>query len=292
MSSAAASGPADSGPAASDPAGPGPAGPNPAGRDPARPDPDSRGPQTAALDLLAEVAGVFERIHATLQPLAQSFADLTDAAAAPGREDLAALRPLIHQVLGRHSGMFAGAGVITAPGLLAAAPYWLEWWFPRPGGTPQPLRVNLDPAAPDFFDYTAADWYVTPQRTMAPHIAGPYVDHACTGQYAVTIALPVVTQGRPVGVAAADVLVSSLEPLVTPALRALPGPSALVNAAGRVIVSGSPDLAPGMRLAFAAGSAVSLPARSVVDTETDTDHETGGDLRRLPFTWQLVTLDS
>jgi hypothetical protein len=52
------------------------------------------------------------------------------------------------------------------------------------------LRVNLDPAAPDFYDYTTADWYATTLRTLEPRMSGPYVDYACTSQYA-------VTDGRP-----------------------------------------------------------------------------------------------
>jgi hypothetical protein len=106
--------------------------------------------------------------------------------------------------------------------------------------------VNLDPAAPDFYDYTTTAWY----GTDAPRLSGPYVDYACTNQYAITMSLPVHGPGGFLGVAAADVLVSSLERRVAPALGALGRPVALTNAHGRVIASSEPAVAPGRRLAL------------------------------------------
>jgi hypothetical protein len=134
--------------------------------------------------------------------------------------------------------------VVTAPGLLADAPRWLEWWW---GAGPERLRVNLDPAAPDFYDYTTTEWYTA----SAPCLAGPYVDFACTNEYAITMSVPVVG----FGVAAADILVASLERRVLPALVALDRPVALTNAAGRVIASNTPELTPGLRVDVGDGRA-------------------------------------
>ena len=197
-------------------------------------------------DLLAAVTAEFDRVFAALRPLADEY--VTIAARHPSRDRLAALRPAIGTILQRHRGLVAGAGVIVAPDLLSDSRYWLEWWWTRADGEPEALRVNLDPAAPDFFDYTTADWYATPERTGAEHVAGPYVDYACTNEYALTVAVPAVLDGTMVGVAAADVLVSSFEQRVLPALRALPRPMALANAAGRVVAANSPHLAPGLRV--------------------------------------------
>jgi len=131
---------------------------------------------------------------------------------------------------------------------MAESRYWLEWWWTRTSGGPEALRVNLDPAAPDFFDYTGADWYLTPMRNSARHVAGPYVDYACTNEYALTVAVPVTVHDRFAGVAAADVLVSSLERQLLPALRTLSEPAVLLNSGGRVIASSSPQFASGMRV--------------------------------------------
>jgi hypothetical protein len=153
-------------------------------------------------------------------------------------------------MLSAHRGLVTGAGVVAAPEVLADAPRHLEWWWTGVRGAPEALRVNLDPAAPDFYDYTKNDWYATPLQTRQPRMAGPYVDYACTNEYAITLSVPVAASGGMVGVAAADVLVSNLEPRVLPALAALGRPCALTSADGRVIASTSERLVPGERVAL------------------------------------------
>jgi hypothetical protein len=85
-------------------------------------------------------------------------------------------------------------------------------------------------------------------RNSARHVAGPYVDYACTNEYALTVAAPVTIHDRFAGVAAADVLVSSLERQLLPALRTLSEPAVLLNSGGRVIASSSPQYASGMHV--------------------------------------------
>ena len=195
--------------------------------------------------VLATVAEEFDRIYAELVPIGARFATLTDRYDRITREQLATLRPMLFAMLATHRELVAGTGVFTVPGLLADADHWLEWWWTRPSGSPEALRVNLDPAAPDFFDYTTADWYATPLATSQRHVAGPYVDYACTNQYALTVALPIGARRGLVGIAAADVLITRLEERVLPTLRNLQHPAVLVNSRGRVVVSSSPDYAPG-----------------------------------------------
>ena len=201
----------------------------------------------AERDLLAAVEATVDGIFAALEPLARSYRQSV-AERGPDlvREDLAALRPHIFELLERHTGLVAGAGVITAPGTLADSRYWMEWWWTRASGAPEALRVNLDPSAPDFFDYPTAEWYAVPEQTRARHVAGPYVDYACTNEYALTVVVPVHLGDQLIGITAADLPVARLEAQVLPALLALPRPMALVNAAGRVVASGSPQLFPGM----------------------------------------------
>jgi hypothetical protein len=193
----------------------------------------------------------------------------------PGRDDLASLRPRIFELLATHRGLVAGAGVITTPDLLRDAPRWLEWWWTTASGTPEALRVNLDPSAPDFYDYTTADWYATPERTRARRVAGPYVDYACTNEYAITLSTPVSSGERVLGMAAADVLVSSLERQVLPVLASIGRPVALASADRRVIASNSPHWAPGLRVT--GGDAQAAPP--------------GRDLAHPLRSWLLVDLD-
>jgi hypothetical protein len=206
---------------------------------------------------LGRVEAEIGRLFGVLEGLSGRLAELAgDAADGPfRRDDLAALRPVIFGILSAHRELATGAGVITAPGVLADAPLWLEWWWTTPGGTPEELRVNLNPAAPDFYDYTTAEWYTAPLRTGSPQAVGPYVDHFCTGEYTITLSVPVRAAGRFLGVAAADVLVSSLERQVLPALLAGGRPSALTSADGRIIAATSAGLAPGLRVPAAAAAA-------------------------------------
>jgi hypothetical protein len=189
-------------------------------------------------DVMDELAAVFD----ALDSLGVAFARLAATTAPLARDDVATLRPAILALLAAHPGLVTGAGIVTAPGLLVDAPHWLEWWWTSGRAGPEPLRVNLDPDAPDFYDYTTTDWFAATEACMV----GPYVDHACTNEYAVTLSSPVAG----VGVAAADVLVASIERRVLPALTALDRPAALTNADGRIIASNAAPLAPGLRVAL------------------------------------------
>jgi hypothetical protein len=221
--------------------------------------------------VLGPLVDELEQVFGDLDSLADRFRSLCRGGAR-GREDLAPLRPAIFEILQGHRGLVAGAGIITAPDLLRDAPRWLEWWWTNVSGSPESLRINLDPSAPDFFDYTTADWYATPLRSMTRRVAGPYVDYACTNEYAVTLSTPVPDGDELLGVAAADVLVSSLETRVLPALTDFDQPVVLANADGRVIASNSPRWAPGMRVAVdgtAASPDPGSPLRSWVLVEVD-----------------------
>jgi DNA-binding FadR family transcriptional regulator len=214
--------------------------------------------QNAATPGLAAVGESLELLFGVLEGLAAALARLAAAqGGAPRRDDLAALRPAIFEALAAHRDLAAGAGVITAPDVLADAPLWLEWWWTTPAGTAEQLVVNLDPAAPDFYDYTTAAWYRSAKRDGRPQATGPYVDYFCTGEYTITLSVPVLLDGRFLGVAAADVLAGSLEKLVMPGLLARGGPVALASQDGRLIAATSADVPPDLRVP--AGS-VALPS--------------------------------
>lgn len=200
-----------------------------------------------ASDHLGSVFGDLEHVFDALATLADRTVTLAHQSKLR-RGDLTALRPLITDILTAHSALICGVGVITLPGLLADAPRWLEWWWTASTGAPEALRVNLDPSAPDFYDYTAAEWFAPHEAAGTRRVTGPYVDHACTGEYTLTLSTPIVSPSGPLGVAAADILISSLESKVMPALIAFSDPVALCNADGRVLASTSPGCPAGLRL--------------------------------------------
>lgn len=236
-------------------------------------EPDVDGPKTGHMgkssarqpEVLAEVTADVEGIFAELARLAGAFGGLGDGGGGTlAVDDLAELRPTIFSILDAGKGLVSGAGVVVAPGLLADRDRWLEWWSLTTASTrPEPLRVNLDPDAPDFYDYTTADWFATPRTTLAPHLAGPFVDYDCTNTYALTLSTPILRDREFLGVAAADVLVASLERHIVPRLADLDRPVALTTAAGRVIASNDPELVAGQRLPTADVPASAKPADPV-----------------------------
>lgn len=208
--------------------------------------------------VLGQITHELENLLALLGPIASGFERLA-ALQQPGREDLIDLRGAIADVISR-PGPVSGAGVIVSPGILADAPYWMEWWWATPKGDPEALRLNLEPSAPDFFDYTTAEWYVRPEQSGTSYIAGPYVDYSCRNDYALTLSQPVHAGGRFVGVAALDIAVTRFEHWLLPLLSRLDGPATLVNAVGRVIMSTSPTAWPGQRASESTGAPLTNPS--------------------------------
>ncbi|MEV0968577.1 cache domain-containing protein [Microtetraspora glauca] len=205
----------------------------------APPDPTPAGATAAAVTCaLARVRDTAEEIFAALDDIRAATRGRARAVRRGGRRlvsaDLAALRPLL---FGRLGAVIAGIGFIAAPGLLADAPWYLEWWQENPTGTPVQLLRDLDPSSSAFYDYTHWDWYAGPESGADRTICGPYVDYLCTDEYSLTLSVPVTLDGVFLGVAAADVFVRRFEAAVVPALRDVPVPAFLVNAQGRVVAS-------------------------------------------------------
>jgi hypothetical protein len=142
----------------------------------------------------------------------------------------------------------AGAGLVIAPGVLADAPYWLEWWTSDPDAAviePRRLAAETDPRAVGFRDYTQLPWYAEPLASGRRHVTGPYVDYLCTDQHTLTLTSPVWRGGEFAGVVGVDLLVRSLEERFFAALAGVPGRCVVINSMGRVVTATDPDLVTG-----------------------------------------------
>lgn len=207
---------------------------------------------TGADHVLDDLDAELGRVFGALGDLADEYVEVVRGVQGSGDavriRDLAVLRPTIFAILDSHPGTIVGAGVITAADLLDDTTRWLEWWWPRTGTPPEQLRVNLDPSAPDFYDYTSEDWYTYPERTREIGIAGPFVDHVCTGEYSATLTVPALDGDDFLGVVAADILVSSIERRLLPGLLRIDRPLVVATAAGRIVVSTDPSWSPGLLL--------------------------------------------
>jgi hypothetical protein len=212
---------------------------------------------TAQPGFLAAVTGQIVSVLGSVTELGAAMTALSAAAGATPlrRADLAELRPLVAEVLRRHDGLIAGTGVVLAPGVLADADRWIEWWWAGEGGGISQLEVDLDPASAEFYDYTTTEWYREPARTGRRWVTGPYVDYICTHKYTFTLSAPVLDARRFLGVAGADILAGQVERLVLPGLASLGRPAVLTSGHGRVIASNSASIPPGVVLARQEGSA-------------------------------------
>jgi cache domain-containing protein len=209
----------------------------------------SPGPAAAGQHFLAGITDMIEQVLGSVAGVGEAMAAVAPAARAAGRPpcrtDLAAVRPLVADLLDRHRGFAAGAGVVLAPDVLADAPRCIDWWWADQGAGPGQLEVDLDPESAEFYDYTTTEWYREPARTGRRCVAGPYVDYICTHKYTFTLSVPVLDGGRFLGVAGADILAGEVERMALPGLSRLGGSAVLVSGNGRVIASTTAALLPG-----------------------------------------------
>lgn len=197
-------------------------------------------------DPVAEVAGFFEEILAEVAGWVPVLAGLFAAPMSPPGARLvnATTQPLAAGLVKRGQWPVVGAGFVAAEHAVADAAWHMAWWQ---GEAMERLVLPALASASDA--YMRREWFTKPMKTGLPHITGPYVDFLCTDEYTMTMTVPVTAGGRRVGVAGADVFVESLEPLLLPALNHLHPAAALVNHAGRVVVSADAQLAAGTLLA-------------------------------------------
>ena len=101
-------------------------------------------------------------------------------------------------------------------------------------------QIKFTLTDPDYYDYERAEWYTTPRDTGERWIAGPFVDHSGTNEHILTLTLPVVRDGRFLGVAGADLAVGAIEAIAGAALAAIDADAAVLNHRGRVIATNTP----------------------------------------------------
>ncbi|HEV7626942.1 MAG TPA: cache domain-containing protein, partial [Streptomyces sp.] len=180
------------------------------------------GNASASADVAAVVRDTLECVFDAVAETRTDTAALLTSLSPEGRRattaDLAALRRGLHARLSK-PGLISGAGFVAAPGLLADAPAWLEWWQRGPGGDVRPLLLDLDPEHSAYSDYTHWEWFALARDTGQRAVAGPYVDYLCSDEYSLTLSVPVYVGERFAGVAAADVYLPDFEAAVMPVLQ-------------------------------------------------------------------------
>ncbi|MGH1548636.1 cache domain-containing protein [Leifsonia poae] len=217
-------------------------------------------PPVDAEAVAERVAELFDGIHSLLASWRTSILEVV---AGEGATDPAALDErvggLVLPELASADPLLIGAGFIAAPETTRTGDLHFAWWLgalddnPVFGATSGPSRLDLASRAYAEYlrDFPSLEWYRVPSSTHRTHITGPYVDHLCACDYIVTMTSPVERDGAVLGVVGVDVYVKRLERELLPVLLATGEPIALVNASGRVLLSGDP--------AVVVGSVVPVP---------------------------------
>ncbi|WP_308466032.1 cache domain-containing protein [Rathayibacter soli] len=221
----------------------------------------------------ASTAAVFDGVFATLAAWRTELVPVLTAS-----ESLTVIdehvAELVLPALVVDDPLLIGAGFIAAPFDDDAADVrgpgfdrhsaHFAWWLgpldagPIFGSTTMPTRLDLSTRGyADYLrDVRTLEWYRVPAATGERHVTGPYVDHLCTCDYILTVTMPVEVAGRFAGVVGVDIAVRRLERELLPLYLASATPLALVNGAGRVVLS--------TEQATPAGTLVALPATAGV----------------------------
>jgi hypothetical protein len=210
-----------------------------------------------AADSAAEIAHAVDGVFATLDDLGAQLADAWSCTVArSGRydsSDLAALQTAVFGALDARP-TFDSAGFVLAEGTLADRTRHLDWWHRTEDGDYEFLLLNLDPSAPDCYDYYAMEWFVAAVKHRTRAVSGPLIDLPCADVSIMTFSTPIVAGEELLGIAGADVAVARFEEQIVPPLRALADQAVLVNHQRRVIASNDSTFSTGEKLATMPGS--------------------------------------
>jgi len=220
-------------------------------------------------------------IFSQVRELVEETRALWERVLAEGRQpvarDLASLRPAIDRQLLATGAFGCGGGVIVEPNGLADREMHLEWWYLADAGKTLPLRPNFDRRRENYYDYTEMPWYRRPRDTGKCVVEGPYVDLYGTNMYVLTFTMPILVQGRFIGVAGLDLSLHNLERLLVRSLMKLEHEAVLLSADGRVIASNTAN--------WMVGDLVATLLNTLQLDEirlTLSESETGWSLVRLP----------
>lgn len=193
--------------------------------------------QQCAARIDASIRNVFQRLGEMAAEVQAIWAEHQAIGRAPDAKALAALRPRIQSNLDCSQCPMHGTGVVLEPGVLADRDMYLEWWYHGRGGKVVPLALNFNSRSERFYNYLNMPWFSRPRSTGLPAVEGPFVDLYGTDLYILAFSVPILVQGRFIGVAAADIALQEFEPVLLRSLMRLGNEALVVNAEGRVVAA-------------------------------------------------------
>lgn len=129
-----------------------------------------------------------------------------------------------------------GVGVVAEVGVVPETSHWIQWWRRTEDGPVPDNHHVMDPSREDFYDYEQKSYIAHPRKTHLPWAHGPYVDYGGENSFILSLAHPILSAGRFLGVTVIDIPVARLEFWLAPALAGA-NESYLLNHEGQVVLS-------------------------------------------------------
>lgn len=176
--------------------------------------------------------GIYRSLEDWLPALEEHLRPWLDSRTLTGARLVDMLEDEVNELLDITPRPLYGAGACFIDDIIASGNP-LSWWQ---GPDRALLPASTFGPGQAMIDLYRLEWFRIPQGTHRRHIAGPFVDYLCSNEITITSSLPILVDGRFIGVACADVLVTNLEKELLPHLSRT-GEVVLVNADERVVLS-------------------------------------------------------
>lgn len=186
--------------------------------------------------LAEEVAAHIEPIYAPIDALGEKVVACRRTRGRLREQDLSPVAAMVRAKLPEQR-MYAGFGYVADSGIVESeASDFMLWWQVRGSGASR-LRLNLDPSAPDPYDYQSMPWFRTARDERRRVAHGPYVDYSGSELFTLTLAAPVLDGDDFLGITGADLNFLELERQLVGVLRCAGTDACVVNDEGRVIAT-------------------------------------------------------
>ncbi|OYT95909.1 MAG: histidine kinase [Pseudomonas sp. PGPPP3] len=192
--------------------------------------------QICATRIDASIRNVFAQLDELAGELRDLWLRLQAEGRRPSSRDLRALAPLINTTLAEHNWL-CGTGVVLEAGELSDRELHLEWHSHGADGRPTPMPLNVNRQSERFYNYQKMPWFNTPRSSGQPWVDGPFVDLYGADLYILAFSLPILLDGRFIGVAVADVAMQDFERVLLSNLLRLDREAVIINGEGRVLAA-------------------------------------------------------
>lgn len=203
--------------------------------------------QICATRIDASIRNVFEQLDELAGGLRDLWLRLQAEGRRPNSRDLRELAPLINTRLAEHAWL-CGTGVVIEPGELSDRELHLEWHSHDADGRPAPMPLNVNRQSERFYNYQNMPWFSTPRSSGQPWVDGPFVDLYGADLYILAFSVPILLDGRFIGVAVADVAMQDFERVLLANLLRLDRDAVIINGEGRVLAANTPHWSTGERV--------------------------------------------